>query len=212
MTWLSRLLIPVGVADKMKLYDNYAWHKLSWQCFPNRPDAKRDFLTRLEQTGECFRLYLLSGFTSEKPEWCAPEWWSCKKVSSSFMEHDVYKFDLIANPTRKVHSFDTQGQRRKNSVRKAVIGEDALLAWLRDKADKHGFALYGQGLRIDQLGTQEFFKPQSNTHSEYRGKHVGVRFQGMLKVKEHNVFQEAFINGIGSARAFGFGLLMLAPA
>jgi CRISPR system Cascade subunit CasE len=43
------------------------------------------------------------------------------------------------------------------------------------------------------------------------GKHVSVDFQGIISVANRTLFQEAFSKGIGPARAFGFGMLMLQP-
>jgi CRISPR system Cascade subunit CasE len=38
-----------------------------------------------------------------------------------------------------------------------------------------------------------------------------VEFQGSLRVVDPNKFRSAFAQGIGSAKAFGFGMLVLAP-
>jgi CRISPR system Cascade subunit CasE len=45
----------------------------------------------------------------------------------------------------------------------------------------------------------------------HRGKHIGVDFQGVLRVTDRAAFHYAFETGIGPAKAFGFGLLMLQP-
>ncbi len=44
-----------------------------------------------------------------------------------------------------------------------------------------------------------------------RGKHNSVDFHGILKVIDRAAFEGAFHHGIGPAKAFGFGLLMLQP-
>jgi CRISPR-associated protein Cas6/Cse3/CasE subtype I-E len=49
------------------------------------------------------------------------------------------------------------------------------------------------------------------TRNGKRGKHVSVDFQGILNVTNQDRFKKAFCKGIGSAKAFGFGLLMLQP-
>jgi CRISPR system Cascade subunit CasE len=45
-----------------------------------------------------------------------------------------------------------------------------------------------------------------------RGMHSAVEFQGALNVTDPAKFHETFTRGIGSAKAFGFGLLVIAPA
>ena len=41
--------------------------------------------------------------------------------------------------------------------------------------------------------------------------HVGVRFDGVLEVTDVAAFTETLAGGIGSAKAFGFGYLTVAP-
>jgi CRISPR system Cascade subunit CasE len=43
------------------------------------------------------------------------------------------------------------------------------------------------------------------------GYHGGVQFRGILEVTDQDHFTETYYYGIGSAKAFGFGLLLLAP-
>jgi CRISPR system Cascade subunit CasE len=43
------------------------------------------------------------------------------------------------------------------------------------------------------------------------GKHVAVDFRGVLRVQDREKFKRTFAAGIGSAKGFGFGLLMLEP-
>jgi CRISPR system Cascade subunit CasE len=47
--------------------------------------------------------------------------------------------------------------------------------------------------------------------SGQRGLHSAVEFQGVLTVTDPRQFHDAFLRGIGPAKAFGFGLLVIAP-
>ncbi|RMF67773.1 MAG: type I-E CRISPR-associated protein Cas6/Cse3/CasE [Calditrichaeota bacterium] len=51
----------------------------------------------------------------------------------------------------------------------------------------------------------------SFTKDHRRGTHVAVDFRGHLRVTDREAFRNAFTKGIGPAKAFGFGLLMLQP-
>ena len=44
------------------------------------------------------------------------------------------------------------------------------------------------------------------------GEFLAVRFDGLLAVTDPALFRNTLQTGIGSAKAFGFGLLSLAPA
>jgi CRISPR system Cascade subunit CasE len=41
------------------------------------------------------------------------------------------------------------------------------------------------------------------------GLHSAMEFTGVLQVTNHEKFRDAFTNGIGSGKAFGFGMLAL---
>ena len=46
MNWLARLDVEAETARTEGICDSYVWHKKLWDCFPNVPDAQRDFLDR----------------------------------------------------------------------------------------------------------------------------------------------------------------------
>jgi CRISPR system Cascade subunit CasE len=41
--------------------------------------------------------------------------------------------------------------------------------------------------------------------------HFAVVFDGLLRVTDTGAFTETLVHGLGSAKAFGFGLLSIAP-
>lgn len=206
MTWLARMILHKEDLARRRLPDTYAWHQAAWDCFPDRPKASRDFLLRLDWLTDGCRVYVLSMTEPIRPDWCPPEAWSLKTIAPSFLQHSVYGFDLLANPTRTVHAFDVNGQRRKNGRRLALLREEEQRRWLTVKAEQHGFRLdEDEPLGIDEIGALSFRRKQST------GTHIGVRFRGILRVTDRKRFTEAFHCGIGTAKAFGFGMLMLQP-
>jgi CRISPR system Cascade subunit CasE len=60
-------------------------------------------------------------------------------------------------------------------------------------------------LRVIQEGREWFAK------SGHQGFHHAVEFEGVLAVTDPATFAQAFTHGIGSAKAFGFGLLARVP-
>lgn len=205
MIWLARLFMPLVAIRQRGLVDGYAWHKFVWSCFPEQPGAKRDFLTRLDQDEAGARLYLLSLREPAAPDGCEAGW-SAKRIASSFLEHEVYRFDLVANPTRKVRRFDSEGRQKKQGRRKAILGGASQEAWLREKGAAGGFILPdGSPLEISPPHAFPFMR------RGIWGLHVGVRYRGILRVVDREAFRAAFTDGVGSAKAFGFGLLLLFP-
>ena len=48
MNWLVRIEVSAESMRGENVSDNYAWHKRVWECYPDSPDLKRNFLTRLD--------------------------------------------------------------------------------------------------------------------------------------------------------------------
>lgn len=204
MSWLVRMQLDRQTLARCHFRDSYAWHQAVWECFPGMPDAGRDFLTRADWLPRSCRMYLLCRREPVRPNWCPPEAWAVKNIVQSFLQHEGYAFDLLANPTRKVAAFTNDGQRTRNGKRLALLDEDSRLAWMRNKAGQHGFCLDGP-LAIDETGTNIFWRRAR------AGTHIGVRFRGRLQVTDRERFIHAFYHGIGTAKAFGFGMLLLQP-
>jgi len=195
MSVLSRIKIDHKTAAQCQLNDSYAWHKALWESFPEIKN--RNFLYRVEAHDAGFLVYLLSESKPQKQDWGC---WESKPVGEAFLRHSIYRFQLCANPTvkRKVEG-------RKNGTRTAICDVEKLKFWLMRKAELGGFAIDESALQISPPINQPFRKKGKS------GNHKRVEFQGILNVTNSNAFQKTFKNGIGSAKAFGFGLLVLQP-
>ena len=209
MHYLSRAEIEHATAVRTGLHDNYAWHRAIWKAFPGRPQAKRDFLFRVKTVSDGFRLFVLGPTKPVCPQWCPDSAWASKEVSPGFLEHNSYQFDLLANPTKKVTKLGADGKPLKNSVRKVLTGQAEQREWLFRKAAASGFTVStSHGISIDPAGRYSFSK---NHGRQETGLHVGIRYLGVLEVTDRNAFKEAFTRGIGSAKGFGFGMLLIQP-
>ncbi|NQX01593.1 type I-E CRISPR-associated protein Cas6/Cse3/CasE, partial [bacterium] len=138
---LTQAVVPYEIAARWRkdggFTDSYAWHKRAWDCFPDQPDAARDFLTRLDDTGNGFRLLILSSAGPSKPDWCPDHGWQSKAVGENFLSHLRYRFSLLANPTRKLAApRDAEGKRR-GAKRVPISKREDLLDWLERKAAQH---------------------------------------------------------------------------
>lgn len=202
MTYLSQIWVGKDVAVKQRLSDSYAWHKALWTAFPDRDGKPRHFLFRIDDKRQRFRVLLLSPDRPVLPGWGL---WETKEVSPSFLMHERYLFQLRANPTIKRVVRDDNGSKKKNGRRDAITDETGLRAWLDRKADQFCFAV--EDCVVGPPMESFFINKQRE-----RGKHSSVDFQGLLRVTDHGVFKRAFHEGIGPAKAFGFGLIMLQPA
>ena len=193
MKFLTKVLVEKSTTASLRLFDPYAWHKVIWKTFPNREDKIRNFLFRMDAVNAEFRLYVLSEYEPEAPDWGR---WESKPVATGFLKHGAYRFQLKANPTMR---------RSSDRRRLGIYDETRLREWMTRKAEQHGFVIDDENLVLDGPQDTSFIK------KNIRGKMVSVDFSGTLRVGDLDKFRAAFGSGIGSGKAFGFGLLMLQP-
>ncbi len=200
MICLTQVWVERNEAARNQFRDVYAWHQAIWRAFPGEDGRPRKFLFRLDDRHERFRLLILSPRRPELPDWGT---WRTKEIVPGFLEHEVYLFQIRANPTIKRVVRAADGTRKRNGRRTAITREEELSAWLERKAGQSGFevleAIAGPPTKV------HFIKDRR------QGTLVSVDFQGRLRVVDRDLFQRAFMKGIGPAKAFGFGLLMLQP-
>lgn len=119
-----------------------------------------------------------------------------KALELEFSVGQHLRFRLRANPTKRLSA----GKGHKGK-RIGLYKLEEQLAWLDRKAQQHGFV-------VDST------IPSRQDHSEDRVNHLelfSVQFDGILQVTDPDRFLTAIQAGIGSGKAFGFGLLSVAP-
>jgi len=235
MSWLARLEVDAETARAEGIWDNYVWHKRLWEdCIPKDPDAGRDFLSRIDQMEELYRLWILAKRKPVRPRWCLPENFSVKEIALSFLRYRYYAFDLRANPVKTVARYGPDGKkllrpdgRLRQGKRIPLVKEDELRDWLVKKARVRCRAEDSGGILVDVPGgfrileekpleirpmAEVYFRKQNKkSNIEEAAYHGGVQFRGTLEVTDCERFIETYQSGIGSAKGFGFGLLLLAP-
>ncbi|MDZ4817641.1 MAG: type I-E CRISPR-associated protein Cas6/Cse3/CasE [Planctomycetota bacterium] len=127
-------------------------------------------------------------------------------VRLSFGMDAILRFQLVANPTRKIDTKSDADGRRRNGKRVPVPPTDeALQTWLQQRADANGFRL--GNLSLIQPG-YVYVNKSSTAGKGHRLR--SVRFAGILEINDPQRFSKALIAGIGPAKAFGFGLISVA--
>ena len=207
MTYLTQVILDFATAAKLRLRDNYDWHQAVWRAFPGRDAQQRDFLTRLDQRREGFRLLIVSPTKPVRPDWFLSdsENWKTKPIPDTYFTRSRYVFQLCANPTKKVAKERPDGTLTKNGRRVPVGTREELVSWIKRKGEQGAFTVDETSLRTFSRGRDYFEK------NGMRGLHSAVEYQGVLTVTDPARFHETFTRGIGSAKAFGFGLMVIAP-
>jgi CRISPR system Cascade subunit CasE len=104
-----------------------------------------------------------------------------------------YRFRLLANPT--------VSRERK---RHALAGESEQLAWIERQGNRNGFEVSSSVVTV----RDRCHGPGKDNTAIYIER---VGFEGLLKSKDTARLSKALVAGIGPAKAFGCGLLSVAP-
>jgi CRISPR system Cascade subunit CasE len=213
VTWLARVELVTDDLERLRIADSYAWHQRLWDCFPGAPAHARDFLSRVDAFDGAIRAWVLSKRKPVCPVWCPDNAFDARQIAPSFLTHRRYAFDVHVNPTKALVQREADGSplRRLNGKRASgkripLVDPQDLRAWIERKAIHGGFSI--SDVKPLEIG------PMAKVHFRRKGSagyHGGVQFRGVLEVTDPNAFAETYHRGIGSAKAFGFGLLLLAP-
>lgn len=173
-------------------------------------------------------LSTMKGYLAEPAEW--------KSVSEGYQKIQTgqfFSFRLRANPTKRLTSHSKKKDGNPVSAKWAgkrieLVREEDQIKWLtrkgteREKGEPGGFEIVmkkamgrdGQECLIPCLNVRPEGKLKGLKREEGKGhemRHFAVLFDGLLKVTDADAFRKTIISGIGPAKAFGFGLLSVAP-
>ncbi len=195
--YISRLILPLADRRTQRLLsDAYYRHQLVMDAFKGAPGCR--VLHRIEpETGNGMSVWLVQSevepnFDSENiPARIDPP----KSFEPTFLVGRRYQFRLRANPIVK-----------RDGKRRAVLKDAEMQAWLARKLEVAGARVLG--VQVIPEGSVYGFKPTAN--GRQRLLFNSARFEGVLEVTDGERLAEALREGIGPAKAFGFGLLSLA--
>lgn len=238
--YLSRLILnPHNRAVRGDLADVRQLHRTILRAFPSGPERVGDFrsrhglLFRLEVSRRFDRPVLLVqsqtlpdwSFLQERGDYLerCPDNPACKSIAplmDAITEGQVLRFRLRANVTKKIDTKSGPDGKRRNGRRIPLRTPEEQIAWLVRKAEQSGFQL----LEVDPLDMAGPPIPDVSIRAE-RDVHArpacngrspaltfgAVVFEGRLRVTDRPAFLSALVSGIGPGKAFGFGLLSVAP-
>lgn len=156
------------------------------------------YRTNLVQNKLCIYLYAQSP-AEHVPDNCQVQQRDVTAWLDSMAEGQLWSFDLIAAPSKKVAS-----EGKKNSQRRILRQPQERQEWLERKAEQNGFAI----LHVQE---QEQLHV-SGKHEGNRGgtmHHDAYHYQGVLQITNGEAFRKAMENGIGPGKAYGFGMMMV---
>jgi CRISPR system Cascade subunit CasE len=210
--YLSRLMLNLRNRQvRMDLARPYEMHRTILQAFPDdlakgvervlyrvETDPRTGMPTLLVQSklapnwAQLPVGYLFAGQEQANPQ--------VKEITLNFQAGQLLAFRLLANPTKRLSKSLPKG--REESKRVGLYKPEEQLEWLACKGEAHGFKV------VSAVPNRQ---PEVKDR-QHLLTFLGVQFDGLLTVTAPEQLAETVINGIGSAKAFGCGLLSLAPA
>jgi len=162
--------------------------------------------------------------------------WDVKQADFTIRRGQLLRFYLRANPVHRAteKSVGPDGEPiAAKWVRKRVPiapSDGAMRTWLERKGERHGFTVVPDEVEVlcasmqasrrkmpetlcpDQAYECPREKAGDTMKEKQVMKHWGVDYEGVLHITCPTEFAKALICGIGPGKAFGFGLLSIAPA
>ncbi|MCP5410519.1 MAG: type I-E CRISPR-associated protein Cas6/Cse3/CasE [Chromatiaceae bacterium] len=221
--YFSRIRLRTGadtgtLARQLCEDDSYLEHQMLWRLFSGEPDSERDFLFRRDDYNGWPQFYLISRRMPESKDgsWQIDE----RKYQPKLLKGQKLAFSLRANPviTRK----DSFGKHKRHDLvmdikiqsdwrldarvdRKSLyeLTQVAGETWLVPRLENNGGKL--ETLNTEGYQQHRIFKKGQTKPIRYSS----LDLTGILSVTDPDAFTQTLYHGLGPAKAFGCGLLLV---
>lgn len=226
--FLSKLIL--NLRDRLARRDlsrPYEMHRTLMNAYGRpRVENRCDLLFRMEPVRDRPPFVLVQ--TRECPDWSSlPDGYLLAPAESKTFEPRLsagqkLRFRLRANPTKRVAAKNERLGGVMVDKRVGLATETEQIRWLLRKAEAGGFQIPGAWVEVNHPETNEPIQlpdfrvdaiPEGrdrNGKPGHAGALLAIRFEGLLVVTNAERFREALERGVGSGKAFGFGLLSVA--
>ncbi|MAF96250.1 MAG: type I-E CRISPR-associated protein Cas6/Cse3/CasE [Gammaproteobacteria bacterium] len=211
--------LSIGEIARIQCSNPYEEHQQLWSLFADDPEAERDFLFRTEPD----HYYVVS---KREPNDRKGIWYiDLKAYRPKPVQGAYYRFMLRVNPV--VTKSDNNGKAHRHDVvmnakkeagfaslpngEKPPVNQliaDAGFAWLKKRQHIHGFEVEQVSLLVSGYQQHSIRKRKQSKPIRFST----LDFSGILQVSSSEDLAEALSMGIGPAKAFGCGLLLLRRA
>ena len=185
-----------------------------WSLFGATPEQERDFLYRLDWRNRTPELVIVS--RREPVDAHGIFELECRTYEPNLEVGDELVFSLRANATKdKIRSgkpslrvdivMDRVRELRQANpgadVNRVEIAKEAGRIWLSEKGKRCGFVVQPDHVVVDSYRAEPIGRNKSTL--------AQIDFRGRLSVTDPAAFNQALVSGIGRAKAFGCGLMLV---
>lgn len=193
--YLSKITCSYGDAMRARATDSYHWHQLIWEMFPDQKD--RNFLFRVKEDTQGVEVLVQS---EKKPCQSPVGRIVSKKIPSVHLDGTRYVFQACLNPTVRRKS----SPNAKSSKRVGLYKTEEVFNWCKRKFEVNGMAI--ESLIVRDVSRETSYK---------KGAELVLSkadVSGVLTVSDPAKFRQAIADGVGPAKSFGYGLVLLKKA
>jgi len=214
-------------------YDDHQW---LWKFFPSSADQRRDFIFRRHEHQQMPRFYVIS---QRPPTAFSEAWQVKSRVYDPQLKENQYLFfQLRANPVMTKKNADNKFRRHDvvMEAKKRLLTERGFsneakwkdwndennkpllyelvqkhgAEWLDRVAKRNGFKVALTDEEVPQRKLQvDAYEQSKAVKRAHDIRFSTVDFSGELLVTNPELFNLALYNGLGHAKAFGCGLLLV---
>lgn len=189
--YLSQIVLSLDDCFQYGIRNDYAIHQLVVSLFPY---GKERYLYYVDRSVSSYLRIIVQ--SSSEPVAPAIGRFLVKDIKSSFFEHEMYRFRVRVSPVT-----------RHNGKASRILYGDKAEDWFIAKTASAGFSVNRNSLEESGSGIMKMKDNNNNLVVIHY-----IDFTGLLEVSDKKLFLEkAVVNGIGSAKGFGCGLLQLSP-
>ncbi len=203
--------------------DEYFFHQLLWELFSDQPSSRRDFIYHqaLSASQACFYI------VSKRPPTVPPNraevmFAQSKPYHPTLRNAQSLNFLVRVNPAVRKTSLDGRTARHDvvmeakriassadNSPTARMLTSDLVTqrcqAWLSKRCELHGFTFKSEEVMVNAYRQHSF--PRRGSRVSFSS----VELSGILTVCDPDSFRRALYSGIGPAKGFGNGLILIRP-
>jgi len=222
--YFSQILLQEDAPHSLEFWNvfrnPYTLHEHIWRLFSDHPNRNRDFLYRLDKKAN---RPIIHSVSARKPNVGSKVWQiETKQYEPKFKVDMHLAFTLRANPVRtkrdnknRQHRHDVvmeakmrlkeQGISKDYRKSLAIMVQEEGYNWLSTRAERCGFSINQDHIRVDGYQQHKFFKGRMKKPVRFST----LDFTGILTVSDSESFLETIFLGIGPAKGFGCGMIMV---
>ena len=201
--YLSRVQLAMDNRNTMlALADSNHFHGALESCFSYTESRK---LWRIDNVNGTMYLLVLSQEEPNLSPFCkqfspSQDSWETKDYTpllENLKADTIWRFRLTSNPTI---SHRTDKDKRGKVL--AHITTEYQRKWLIERSEKNGFQLFENDFNVTGNKWQRFIKKD--------GRYVtflSVTYEGLLNIKDVDLFRKVLTEGLGRGKAYGMGLM-----